>query len=108
MTGVQTCALPIWIDKALSKTTKEELKQEILGRIKITANLYESEHADLMIEALTEDMELKKEVFRELDNECSVDTIFATNTSSLSLTELSQPCAPYFQYVLEYPLCNLL
>ncbi|HJO47702.1 MAG TPA: 3-hydroxyacyl-CoA dehydrogenase NAD-binding domain-containing protein [Candidatus Scalindua sp.] len=78
------------IDKALSKTTKEELKQEILGRIKITANLYESEHADLMIEALTEDMELKKEVFRELDNECSVDTIFASNTSSLSLTELSQ------------------
>ena len=78
------------IDKALSKTTKDELKQEILSRIKVTANLYESEHADLMIEVLTEDMELKKEVFRELDNECSVDTIFASNTSSLSLTELSQ------------------
>jgi 3-hydroxybutyryl-CoA dehydrogenase len=80
----------IKIDKALSKTTKDDLKQEILSRIKATTNLYEMEHADLVIEVLTEDMELKKEVFRELDNECSVDTIFASNTSSLSLTELSQ------------------
>lgn len=78
------------IDKALSKTTKDELKQEILGRIKVTANLYELEHADLVIEVLTEDMELKKEVFKELDNECSGDTVFATNTSSLSITELSE------------------
>lgn len=77
------------IDKALSKTTKDELKQEILSRIKSTTNLYEMEHADLVIEVLTEDMELKKEVFMELDSECSNETIFATNTSSLSVTELS-------------------
>ena len=80
----------IKIDKALSKTTKDELKQEILSRIKATTNLYEMEHADLVIEVLTEDMELKKEVFRELDSECSKETIFATNTSSLSVTELSE------------------
>ena len=78
------------IDKILSKTTKDELKQEILSRIKISANLYDLEHADLVMEALTEDMELKKEVLGELDNECSKDTIFASNTSSLSITELSQ------------------
>ncbi len=78
------------IDKILSKTTKDELKQEILSRIKISANLYDLEHADLVMEALTEDMELKKEVLKELDNECSKDTIFASNTSSLSITELSQ------------------
>ena len=80
----------IKIDKALSKTTKDELKQEILSRVKATTNLYEMEHADLVIEVLTEDMELKKEVFKELDSECSADTIFATNTSSLSVTELSE------------------
>ncbi len=80
----------IKIDKVLSKTTKDDLKQEILSRIKATTNLYEMEHADLVIEVLTEDMELKKEVFKELDNECSKDTIFATNTSSLSVTELSE------------------
>ena len=80
----------IKIDKALSKTTKDELKQEILSRVKATTNLYEMEHADLVIEVLTEDMELKKEVFKELENECSKETIFATNTSSLSVTELSE------------------
>jgi 3-hydroxybutyryl-CoA dehydrogenase len=80
----------IKIDKALSKTTKDELRQEILNRIKATTNLYEMEHADLIIEVLTEDMELKKEVFKELDSECSAETIFATNTSSLSVTELSE------------------
>jgi 3-hydroxybutyryl-CoA dehydrogenase len=78
------------IDKILSKTTKDELKQEILSRIKISANLYDLVHADLVMEALTEDMEIKKEVLEELDNECSKDTIFASNTSSLSITELSQ------------------
>ncbi|MDR4498905.1 MAG: 3-hydroxyacyl-CoA dehydrogenase NAD-binding domain-containing protein [Candidatus Scalindua sp.] len=78
------------IDTLLSKTTKEDVKQEILGRIKITTNFYDLEHADLVIEALTEDMELKKEVMKELENECSQNTIFATNTSSLSISELSQ------------------
>ncbi|MDR4507286.1 MAG: 3-hydroxyacyl-CoA dehydrogenase NAD-binding domain-containing protein [Candidatus Brocadiaceae bacterium] len=78
------------IDTALSKTTKDDVRREILGRIKISANLYDMEHADLVIEALTEDMELKKEVFKELDRECVKDTIFASNTSSLSIETLSQ------------------
>ncbi|GJQ60234.1 MAG: hypothetical protein SCALA701_30350 [Candidatus Scalindua sp.] len=78
------------IDKALSKTTKDELKKEILGRIKITNNFYDLEHANLVIEVLTEDMELKHEVLKELEHECSQDTIFATNTSSLSIDGLSQ------------------
>tara|TARA_B100000315_G_scaffold93470_1_gene85964 strand:- start:670 stop:1701 length:1032 start_codon:yes stop_codon:yes gene_type:complete len=78
------------IDKELSKTTKDELKHKILSRIRITTNLYDLKHSDLVIEVLTEDMELKKEVFNVLDNECSRDTIFATNTSSLSVTELSE------------------
>ncbi|MDR4506304.1 MAG: 3-hydroxyacyl-CoA dehydrogenase NAD-binding domain-containing protein [Candidatus Scalindua sp.] len=78
------------IDKLLSKTIKDELKKEILGRIKVTTNFYDLEHANLVIEALTEDMELKQEVLKELENECSQDTIFATNTSSLSINALSQ------------------
>ncbi len=78
------------IDKLLTKTTKEEEKQEILSRIKITTNLSDMANADLVEEVSTENVEIKKGVFKELDRVCSKDTIFATNTSSLSITELSQ------------------
>ncbi len=78
------------INKLLSKTTKEEEKQEILGRIKITTNLSDMANADLVEEVSTENKEIKKGVFKELDSVCSKDTIFATNTSSISINELSQ------------------
>lgn len=45
--------------------------------------------ADLVIEAAVEEMHLKKEVFTELDKICGENTIFATNTSSLSITEIA-------------------
>jgi 3-hydroxybutyryl-CoA dehydrogenase len=44
---------------------------------------------DLVIEAITENMELKREVFVALDAACSAHTIFASNTSSLSITEMA-------------------
>ena len=59
------------IDKLLTKTTKEEVKQEILGRIKITTNLSDMANADLVEEVSTENREIKKGVFKELDGICS-------------------------------------
>ncbi len=46
-------------------------------------------HADFLIEAISERLDTKKELFRQLDKVCRAETIFATNTSTLSITELA-------------------
>ncbi|MDY6966362.1 MAG: 3-hydroxybutyryl-CoA dehydrogenase [Halobacteriota archaeon] len=64
--------------------------EDILGRIRGTTDLKEaSEKADVVIEAILENMEIKKELFRELEGICKEETIFASNTSSLSITEMA-------------------
>lgn len=67
----------------------EEEKNRILGNIKTTQNLEDAKDADLVIEAAVEEMKLKKEVFAELDKICKPEAILATNTSSLSITEIA-------------------
>ena len=67
----------------------EQQKEEILSRIKGTTDMGEMKNVDLIIEAIIENAALKKKVFRELDDLCSKDVIFATNTSSISITELA-------------------
>lgn len=67
----------------------EEKKTEIMGRIEGSTNIEIIKDADLVIEAATEDMESKKALFAELDLLCKPDTIIATNTSSLSITEIA-------------------
>lgn len=67
----------------------EEDKNEIMGRIKGSTDIEIVKDADLIIEAATEDMEQKKALFKELDELCKPGTIIATNTSSLSITEIS-------------------
>ena len=70
------------------KMTKEEV-ETLVGKIKGTTSVEEAvKGAHIVIEAVIEDMELKKEVFKELDALCPPEVIFASNTSSLSLTEL--------------------
>ncbi|MFP5220052.1 MAG: 3-hydroxyacyl-CoA dehydrogenase family protein, partial [Actinomycetes bacterium] len=64
-------------------------RDEILGRIRFSTSLEDLAHAELVIEAVPERMELKTEIFGKLDAICPPDTILATNTSSLSVTELS-------------------
>jgi 3-hydroxybutyryl-CoA dehydrogenase len=64
-------------------------KDEILGRIKGSTDISIVADADLIIEAATEDMESKKALFAELDGLCKANTIIATNTSSLSITEIA-------------------
>ncbi len=82
------------IKKSLSKfvekgTISEKVKEDVLSRIKGTTDLKECRNADFVIEAIVENMDLKKDVFRELDALLPKETILATNTSSLSITELA-------------------
>ncbi len=70
-------------------TTPERAK-EALFRIKTDKNLKMAvREADVVVEALPEVMDLKKRIFKELDEYCSPHTIIATNTSGLSLTEMA-------------------
>ena len=73
---------------AKEKMTDAE-KDEIMGRVKGSTDINIVADADLIIEAATEEMESKKALFVELDNLCKPDTIIATNTSSLSITEIA-------------------
>lgn len=63
--------------------------QLIINRIRTTINILEAvEEADIVIESIPEEMELKKRLFKQLDDICKPHTILATNTSSLSVTEI--------------------
>ncbi|SDC01330.1 3-hydroxybutyryl-CoA dehydrogenase [Geodermatophilus telluris] len=64
-------------------------RDAILGRIRFSTALEDLAQAELVVEAVPERMELKTELFAQLDKICPPDTILATNTSSLSVTELS-------------------
>jgi 3-hydroxybutyryl-CoA dehydrogenase len=70
------------------KLTEDE-QTELLDRIAFTVDIAEAAAADLVIEAIPERMELKQALFAELDKVCRPDTILATNTSSLSVTEIA-------------------
>lgn len=64
-------------------------KQATLGRIQTSTTIEAAKHADVVIEAVVENMEIKKEIFKELDKVAPEHTILATNTSSLPITEIA-------------------
>lgn len=70
---------------SLSKSDKES----ILSRLHKTTALEDLKDCDLVIEAITENITLKKELFSGLDSVCKPESIFASNTSSLSITEMT-------------------
>jgi 3-hydroxybutyryl-CoA dehydrogenase len=82
------------IDKRLSgrvekgKLTEDE-KKAIMGRIKTSSKLEDLADCDIVEEAIPEDLELKKKMFAELDKICKPETIFGTNTSGLSVTDMA-------------------
>ena len=78
------------LDKMVAKErmTADEAA-EVFGRIHGSTDINIIADADLVIEAATEDMEAKKALFAELDKLCKPETIIATNTSSLSITEIA-------------------
>ncbi|MEO6350551.1 MAG: 3-hydroxybutyryl-CoA dehydrogenase [Candidatus Limnocylindrales bacterium] len=79
------------LERAVSKgklTADDRQKQ--LSRIAVASSLADAgRHADLVIEAVFEDERVKHELFRELDSVAPADTIFASNTSSISITRLA-------------------
>ena len=65
-------------------------REKILSRIRISTDLEDCKDSDLIIEAVTEKDEIKKQVFNKLDKICREDVIFTSNTSSISITRLAQ------------------
>lgn len=78
------------LDRAISKgkmTTEE--KSTILGRIKPSVDLKDLKGADFVVEAIIENLDLKKQVFQTLDEVVAPGKILASNTSSISITKLA-------------------
>ncbi|WP_137283768.1 3-hydroxyacyl-CoA dehydrogenase/enoyl-CoA hydratase family protein [Halorussus salinisoli] len=79
------------LEKLAEKDRLNESVEEILGRIDTTTDLESAvEDADLVIEAAPERMDLKKDIFGDLDELAPDDAILASNTSSLSITEMAE------------------
>ena len=78
------------LDRQVSKgKMTEEDKEAILSRISGTTDMNLAADCDLVVEAAVENMKIKKEIFAELDSICKAETILASNTSSLSITEVA-------------------
>ncbi|MDR7075716.1 3-hydroxybutyryl-CoA dehydrogenase [Neobacillus niacini] len=80
------------IAKSLIKLSQKDAKivpSEVLARLNYTTDKQELRDADLVIEAITENIEVKKKVFRELDELCEPKTILASNTSSLGIGDMA-------------------
>ncbi|HWW74361.1 MAG TPA: 3-hydroxyacyl-CoA dehydrogenase NAD-binding domain-containing protein, partial [Pyrinomonadaceae bacterium] len=82
------------VDRSLQRDVdkerlSEEEKRAIVGRIRTTTELSELSGAAFVIEAITESLEAKREVFRALDAVAGPETILASNTSSISITKLA-------------------
>lgn len=67
----------------------EEMLHEAKKRIHFSENYKDAEGADLVIEAIAEDVKIKHDLFRHLDQTCQPEAVFASNTSSLSITSLA-------------------
>lgn len=79
-----------FLNKSIEKgKVTAEQKQEILNRIQPSDKLSDFKEVDFVIEAIVEDIELKKKVFEELDNVCKAETILTSNTSSLSINVIA-------------------
>jgi len=82
------------IDNFLSKSVEKgklqaDEKVAIMGRIKGTTDVSDLKDVDFVIEAVLEDLDLKKNVFQELDELCRPEVVLSSNTSSMSITEIA-------------------
>lgn len=87
--GIDTIAKNL--DRMVAKEKiSETQKEETLGNITTFTNITEGvEYASLVVEAATENLNLKLNIFKQLDEACPDDTILATNTSSISITQIA-------------------
>jgi len=87
MTGLEGIS---WsVGKFVEKGKLDESRETILDRISTTGDIGAAEDADLAIEVIFENKELKQQVFKELDDICKPEAIFASNTSAIPITELA-------------------
>lgn len=87
--GLKSIKTSLRMMKEKGKLSSEEVSK-ILGRIKSTVDFKEAaSDTDLVIKAIPENLDLKKQIFHELDETCPEHTILATNTSSLSITAIA-------------------
>ncbi len=87
--GINTITKTLDKGIELGKTTKEE-KERVLSNIRAEVNLEASlKNADFVIEAAPEKIDIKIKLFTTMDKTCPMHTVFATNTSSLSITEIA-------------------
>ena len=82
------------IKKSLDRmVSKEKLSaqaaEQALGRIRPTTSMSDFKECDLVVEAILENLEIKSKLIQELDGICRADAIFATNTSSISVTRIA-------------------
>lgn len=82
------------IEKSLGKAVEkghisEDEKETTLSRIDTTIELDDLQDCDVVVEAIVEDKDIKKDVFRGLGDVCKTETIFASNTSTIPITELA-------------------
>jgi len=79
-----------FLDKSIEKAkiTLDD-KKKILSRIKGTTKLEDLKDTDIIIEAIFENVKVKKDLFKELDKICKKETIFASNTSTIPITDLA-------------------
>ena len=78
------------LDRFVKKETlTEEQKFEILGRVKTSTDLASLKDASLVVEAASENFDIKKKIFEQLDEITSPDAILSSNTSSISITKIA-------------------
>jgi len=79
-----------FLDKSIEKgkMTADE-KKKVLSHVKGTTKLEDLKDVDLVIEAIFENVKIKKELFQELDNICKKETYLASNTSTIPITDLA-------------------
>jgi 3-hydroxybutyryl-CoA dehydrogenase len=87
------------IEKSLAKfaekgTITSEQQTEIRGRLSGTTSFDKLADCDIIIEAIIENLDEKRNTYRQLDEICKPETIFASNTSSLSITEMMTATSP--------------
>ena len=78
------------MDAEISRwTMTESEKKAILSRTTVTSDIQGSIYGDIVIEAVTENLVIKQNLFRKIDQICDKDTVFVTNASALSITEIA-------------------
>lgn len=82
------------IENSLSKAVERgkldaKAGDEIRGRLRFSPSLEDFSSVDLVVEAIVENLDVKREVYRALDGICGPETIFCSNTSSLTITEMA-------------------